>query len=78
MGIGNIKAENRVNLKWTEIEQAQKAYDTTLARIIKIQTAMHKLEEEEADLYSGLSACKAVVDKLLFPPEPERSYAGTD
>lgn len=78
MGLGNIKQENRINLKWSEIEQAQKAYDVTLSRIIKVQTAMRKLEEDESDLYRALSACKSVVDKLLFPPEPERSYAGID
>jgi len=78
MGLENINQENRVNRAWTEIEQAQKAYDTTLQRIIKVQAAMEKLEEEESDLYNALRACKSVVDKLLFPPEPERSYAGTD
>ena len=70
--------EPHIQRQWTEIEAAQKAYDVTLSRIVKVQKAIENLNDEEADLYSTLSACKTVVDKLLFPPEPKRSYGGQD
>ncbi len=70
--------EPKIQRQWTEIEAAQKAYDVTLSRIVKVQKAIENLNDEEADLYSALGACKAVVDRLLFPPEPKRSYANSD